>query len=147
MKKYKYTWKQFDVDCKNLVRRIKYAKYEPKTIVALARGGLPLGVKLSHLMGRYMMIVSAKTYNSKNQQDNTVLLNSSYTVPLQSPTLIVDEIVDNGKTLKIVKRHFQALGIQVKTATLLYKEHSVVKPDWYMKKVPNDCWVEFPWEV
>jgi len=141
-----YSWKDFDKDVSNLVRRIKYAKFTPNTIVALARGGLPMGVKLSHLMKAPLMIISVKSYNEKKNQTNTVLLNSSYTVPLKSPVLIVDEVSDSGHTLQLVKDHFESLGVEVRTSTLVYKEKSCIKPDWYMRKVTNDTWVTFPWE-
>ena len=141
-----YSWKQFDKDVKNLVRRIKYAKYRPKTIVALARGGLTLGVKLSHWLQTPLMIVSCKSYNEQDKQTNTVLLNSSYTVPLRSPILLIDEIADTGHTLKVVKDHFESLGVEVKTATLSYKKHSIIRPDWYMKQIKNETWIVYPWE-
>jgi len=143
----RYSWRQFEEDCKVLTKKIKRSKFQPKTIVALARGGLTLGVKLSHSLHTPLMIVSAKTYNGEKQSLNTVLLNSSYTVPLQSPILILDEIADSGKTLAVVMDHFKSLGVIVKTATILYKKHSVTKPDYYIKEVENEKWIEFPWEA
>lgn len=146
MKKTKYSWKQFDKDVETLTRKIKRSQYKPATLIALARGGLCLGTKLSHSLKQPLMIVSAKTYNDSKQQVNTVLLNSSYTVPLKSPILICDEIADTGKTLRIIVDHFKLLGVDIKTATLLYKERSIVKPDFYAKETPNDTWIVFPWE-
>ena len=61
--------------------------------------------------------------------------------------MLIDEICDKGITLQTVKRHFEAIGIEVKTATLLYKEHSVIKPDWVMQKVKTDTWITFFWET
>ena len=141
-----YKWQQFDKDIANLVRRIKYANYQPKTIVALARGGLPLGVKLSHLLHLPLMIVSVKSYNEEKRQNSTVLLNSSYTVPLQSPVLLVDEIADTGHTLEVVKSHFESLGVEVRVATLSYKQHSCIRPDWYMSREEDKVWIVYPWE-
>jgi hypoxanthine phosphoribosyltransferase len=147
MNKKTYTWKQFDNDIKNLVRRIKYANYQPATIVALARGGLCLGVKLSHALGAPLMIVSCKSYTEQKKQASMVLLNSSYTVPLKSPVLLIDEVADSGRTLQVVKDHFESLGVEIKIATLSYKRHSVVKPDWFMKQIKNDTWMVYPWET
>lgn len=144
-KKIYYTWKQFDKDVTNFVRRLKYAKYNPKTIVALARGGLPFGVKLSHMLDTHLMIVSVKSYEGQ-KSSNTMLVNSSYTVPLRSPILLVDEVADTGKTLQVIKEHFESLGVEVRTVTLFYKEHSVIKPNWYMHRADNNKWLVFPWE-
>jgi hypoxanthine phosphoribosyltransferase len=142
----KYNWKQFDRDTNKLVKKIKKDKFRPKTIIALARGGLILGVKLSHKLDCPLMIVSCKTYSEAKKSLDTVLLNTSYTVPLQSPVLICDEMVDSGKTLKVIVDHFKSLSINIRTATLLYKPHSIIKPDYYIEEVNNKCWVNFCWE-
>jgi hypoxanthine phosphoribosyltransferase len=60
--------------------------------------------------------------------------------------LVVDEIADTGKSLRLVIDHVQEQGArEVKTATLYYKPQSIVKPDFYEKQ--TDCWVVFPWEI
>jgi hypoxanthine phosphoribosyltransferase len=146
MKKLKYSWKQFDNDCDSLVRKIKRSKYNPKTIVALARGGLCLGVRLSHRLKKPLLIISTKAYAENKKAMKTVILNSSYTVPLQSPILICDEISDTGITLDILKEHFETLAVEIKTCTLLYKPRTKVKPDYFCKEVANDSWVTFCWE-
>jgi uncharacterized protein len=143
----KYTYNRLNKDIKNLVRRIRYAKFKPKTIVALARGGLIPGVWLSHILKAPLMIVSVKSYSEDRQQENTILLNSSYTVPIQSPILLIDEIADSGLTLKTVRKHFESIGIEVKTATLLYKKRSIIKPDWSMGEIKDDTWINFFWET
>jgi hypoxanthine phosphoribosyltransferase len=147
MQKVKYSWVDFETDFLKLLKKIKRHKYSPETIVCLARGGLVIGLKLSHKLKKPLMIVSCKTYTQEGQQSSTTLLNSSYTVPLKSPVLIVDEISDSGRTLKLVKEHFESLGVEVKTATLLYKKHSIIKPDYYAREVDNESWMVFIWET
>lgn len=147
MQKTKYSWQDLEADYQILVRKIRRSKFIPNTIIGMARGGLTISVKISHRFHKPLMIVSCKTYNDKAESLNTALLNTSYTVPLQSPVLIVDEIADSGKTLKIVKEHFESLGIVVKTSTLVYKKHSIIKPDYYVREVGNDEWIIFPWEL
>ena len=143
--KLEYNWTQFDDDCITLAKKIR-GKFRPATIIALARGGLCLGVKISHKLHQPLMIVSAKTYNENKKSSSTVLLNSSYTLPLKSPVLIVDEIADSGKTLNIIKEHFESLGVDVRTAVILYKKRSIIKPDFYCREVENNTWVNFCWE-
>jgi hypoxanthine phosphoribosyltransferase len=77
---------------------------------------------------------------------NIVVLNSSYTVPLKSPVLIVDEIADRGITLGIMAEHFKNLAVEYKTLTLLYKNRSKVHPDYFIREVPDKDWIIFPWE-
>lgn len=60
--------------------------------------------------------------------------------------LIVDEVADTGKSLKLVKEHVIEEGAnEVKIATIYYKPWSIVRPDYYSKETSD--WVVFPWEV
>jgi hypoxanthine phosphoribosyltransferase len=146
MKELKYTWKQFDDDVEKLVRKVKRSKFHPKTIVAMSRGGLSLGVKLSHKLKCPLLIISAKTYSDSKKQMDTVILNSSYTVPLQSPVLIADEISDSGTTLRVLASHFETCAVEFKTLTLHYKPHTKVKPDYFAASIADETWAIYPWE-
>lgn len=53
--------------------------------------------------------------------------------------LVVDDISDSGGTLKDLRRF--------KIATIFVKDKSTVKPDFYWKKIREEIWIEFPWEV
>jgi hypoxanthine phosphoribosyltransferase len=60
--------------------------------------------------------------------------------------LVVDEVADTGKSLKLVKEHIIERGAkEVKIATVYYKPWSIVKPDYYEKK--SSRWIVFPWET
>ena len=146
MKKTYYTWQQFDNDVTRLVRKLQRSKYKPGTIVGMARGGLPLAVVLSHRLHCPLLIVSAKTYADNKKQMDTVILNSSFTVPLKSPVLIVDEVADSGKTLQVLMSHFESCGVELKTLTLHYKPRSAVKPNFYADIKANEEWICYPWE-
>ncbi len=141
---YKYNWSQFDKDIYNLERRIKYAKFKPRTIVSLARGGLVAGVKISHLTHTPLIIISAKSYTKQNQ--GNLIFNVSFTKPMESPILLIDDICDSGFTMNAVYEYITSMKLRVKTATLFYKEKSIFKPNWYIHKISNDIWVEFCWE-
>jgi hypoxanthine phosphoribosyltransferase len=60
--------------------------------------------------------------------------------------LLVDDVVDTGKSAVLVKRHLSRQGAkETKLLTLYYKPWSVVKPDFYSKETSD--WIVFPWEV
>ena len=60
--------------------------------------------------------------------------------------LVVDEVADTGKSLKLVKEHIvQKKAMEVKIATVYYKPWSIVKPDYYEKETSR--WIVFPWEI
>jgi hypothetical protein len=60
--------------------------------------------------------------------------------------LVVDEVADTGKSLKLVKEHIIEKGAtEVKIATVYYKPWSIVKPDYCEKE--TSTWIVFPWEI
>jgi hypothetical protein len=60
--------------------------------------------------------------------------------------LVVDEVADTGKSLKLVKEHIIEKGAtEVKIATVYYKPWSIVKPDYYERETSK--WIVFPWEI
>jgi len=60
--------------------------------------------------------------------------------------LVVDEVADTGKSLRLVKSHLKERGAtEVKILTVYYKPWSVVVPDWYGKETSR--WIVFPWEI
>jgi len=139
-----YTWKDFDEDVDKLVRRIRYAEFKPRTIVGIATGGLPLGTKLKNRLKVPLLIISASSYQGKER--GTLAFNASFHRPIESPVLIVDDVCDSGQTMQAITAYISSLGITTMTASLLYKECSVFKPDWYLRKTPAKCWIKFCWE-
>ena len=59
--------------------------------------------------------------------------------------LIVDDVADSGKSLKVVKEHILQQDAEVaKVATLYYKPWSIVKPEYFEKETSR--WIVFPWD-
>jgi len=88
-----------------------------KTVYGIPRGGLPIAIHLSHIMGW-----NFATNPFDDHYENT---------------LIVDDIADTGITLK-------KCGSLYINATLFYKPWSEVKPDFYVEE--SNEWIVFPWE-
>lgn len=55
--------------------------------------------------------------------------------------LVVDDIVDSGKTID----KFKKAGFT--TASLFTKETTKVKPHFSTRTIPSNTWVQFPWET
>ena len=59
--------------------------------------------------------------------------------------LVVDEVADTGKSLRLVRSHLEKQGAtEVMILTVYYKPWSVEVPDWYGKETSR--WIVFPWE-
>jgi len=141
-------WAEFEEAVQFIALKMKKLNYKPDIIVAIARGGLVLGVRLSHILKIPMRSIHMVFYDEKdNRLEKPILL-----IPLQSEkdvkakkVLLVDDIADTGLTLKNAIEYLKSLGAQeIKIATIAYKPSSIVVPDFYL--FVTSKWVVFPWE-
>jgi len=139
---YVYDWEDFEITIHQIENQINFNQF--KTIIAIAKGGLLLGVKLSNLFNLPLKIVYAYSYINKKQKE--LCVEQFNCIKWESPVLLVDDIVDSGITLQDIKDQLEIWGKKVKTLVLFYKPKSIIKPDFYFQKVLNNTWVEFPWE-
>lgn len=114
------TWQQFDDYANELADKIKKSRIKISNIYGVPRGGLVLAVKLSHLLGKPIIV---------NWADRT------------PETLIVDDCVDTGKTLAS-----SACARVWKIAVLFYCPSSSFEPKFYVSPKSPEIWIEFPWE-
>ena len=131
----------------HIVEKMNEDGYRPDRIVALARGGAILGVMLSHRMNIPVTIVaySSKAGAGDNRNHDNVL------PPLTNKKLlIVDDLVDSGKSMEEVVAHYSGLipDNNFRVATIYAKEKSVVEPDYYWHWLAKDApFIHFPWET
>jgi uncharacterized protein len=122
--------------------------FKPGIIVGVSRGGwLPARVLSDLLENPNLANVRAEGYVGINETKNYPCLTQSLSMDVTGKSaLVVDEVADTGKSIKLVVNHVRELGaIEVKTAILCYKRCCELKPD-YFEKV-TDRWVIFPWEA
>lgn len=141
------TWNQIEKGTAFLAIKVSQdITFKPNAIIGLARGGLMPAVILSHLLEVKMFPVS---YSSKmGQGEYKGYENTLPSFPSEWNILIVDDICDSGYTMREVNNHYRECGHVVRTATLYYKDGSVIKPDYLWQSIPKDAsWIEFPWEL
>jgi len=117
-------------------------------IVGVSRGGWPPARVLSDLLGNPNLAnVKAEFYLGVNETKGEPTLTQPVSTNVANKkVLIVDEVADTGKSLKLVKEHVIAQGAkEVKIATIYYKPWSVITPDYYEKETQK--WIVFPWEI
>jgi xanthine phosphoribosyltransferase len=112
-------------------------------IVAVARGGLVPAALVARALGiRMLETISAVAYRGETLGSPEVL---------KFPTaagdgagwLIVDDLVDTGTTMRIVRTMLPNAHVAV-----LYAK-PVGKPlaDSFVTEFPQDSWIDFPWEM
>jgi hypothetical protein len=132
----------------NLADKIRKNGFKPDMIVGVSRGGWPPARVLSDLLDNPNLAnVRAEFYLdvAKTKSEPTLTQPVSTTVK-NKRALIVDEVADTGKSLKLVKEHIIEQGAkEVKIVTVYYKPWSIIKPDYYEKQTTR--WIVFPWEI
>lgn len=134
------TWDQLHRDAKALAwRLLDLGSFEG--IVAITRGGLvPAAIVARELDIHLVDTVCVSSYNVQNQQSSLTLLK-----PVEMDGdgwLLIDDLVDTGKTAKAVrdllpKAHF---------ATVYAKPQGRPLVDTYITEVSQDTWILFPWD-
>jgi hypoxanthine phosphoribosyltransferase len=132
----------------DLAERIKKDGFRPDIIVGVSRGGWPPARVLSDLLNNPNLAnVRAEFYLGVAETKCEPTLTQPISVSVEGKqVLIVDEVADTGKSLKLVKEHVIKQGaVEARIATVYYKPWSIVKPEYY--SVETSDWIVFPWEV
>ncbi len=141
------TWEQIYTLLLNLSDQIKRARFRPDIIVGVSRGGWPPARILSDLLENPELAnVKTEFYLDVAKTKSKPVITQPVSVTVHGKRiLIVDDIADTGKSLRLVRSHLkEQSAVDVKIATIYYKPWSVVKPDWYERETKD--WVIFPWE-
>jgi hypoxanthine phosphoribosyltransferase len=132
----------------NLAEKIRKSGFKPEIIVGVSRGGWPPARVLSDLLGNPNLAnVRAEFYlGVAETKGEPILTQPVSTTVSRRRVLIVDEVADTGKSLKLVRKHLIEQGAkEAKIAAVYYKPWSVIKPDYYEKETSS--WIVFPWET
>jgi len=123
--------------------------YAPSAIIGLLRGG----VVPSRILADYFGIVldffalDVKMYDKIGVRKEEPIIR--YTFKRKDvegkKILVIDDIWDSGMTMKAVMDHFE--GKDIVTATLLWRENAIKKPNYYAEVVKENIWTIFPWET
>jgi len=142
------TWNQIYEMLLCQAQKIKTQNYKPDLIIGIARGGVVPSRILSDLLETpTLSFIQIEFYTNINQTLQEPTLKQTLTTNVTGKKiLLVDDISDTGKSLKLAKTHLQDKGaFEIKTATLYQKPQSVTTPDFYEKQTTE--WVVFPWDI
>jgi xanthine phosphoribosyltransferase len=116
-----------------------------KAVVGITRGGLvPAMIVSRELDIRVVDTISVKSYNHQAQTEARVT--KSPQVDLMGDgtgILVVDDLVDTGKTLELVRKLYPKAHF----ATVYAKPSGKPMVDSYITEVSQDTWIFFPWDM
>ena len=149
-------------DSFELTRQIYNSDFKPTALIALWRGGTPIGIAihegLSYLgLPTKHFALRTSYYNNLNQRNRQVQIDNfgviANQLTKQDKLLIVDDVFDSGNTIgallkKIRHDHEIQTPEHIRIATPYYKPKNNLtdlKPDYFLHT--TDQWIVFPHEL
>ncbi len=144
------SWTEHIEGINSLGEEILASGWQPTAILGVSRGGLIPAAMLSYMLDvRLIQAVRVEHYDDENKR----LASGARFVDGPEPfatlnitterLLIVDDIVDTGETLNLVRRAVHDHADQIKVAALYVRTNQKHAADWFWKV--TDEWVVFPW--
>ena len=142
------SWDQIHRDSRALAWRLEKKgpfKGTWLAVVAITRGGMvPAMIIARELDIRVVETISVKSYDHQSRSaakilksPNTELMGNGKGI------LIIDDLVDSGRTLEIVKDLYP----EAHYATIYAKPKGRPMVDSFITEVSQDTWIFFPWDM
>ena len=147
-KPFPVSWDQFHRDARALAWRLNGAG-PFQALVAVTRGGLvPAAIVAREIGIRVIDTLCVASYDHTTQGDMQVLKGLSDAVTKLGGEggkglLIVDDLVDTGKTARVVRRSAPKAHI----AAVYAKPMGKPLVDTFITEVSQDTWIFFPWDT
>ncbi|MFW5641769.1 MAG: xanthine phosphoribosyltransferase [Roseicyclus sp.] len=143
------SWDQIHRDARALAWRLD--KRGPgeggawRAVVAITRGGMaPAMIIARELDIRLVDTISVKSYDHQTQAEPVVLnMPDAAMMGDGEGVLIIDDLVDSGKTLEVVRKLFP----KAHCATVYAKPKGEPMVDTFITGVSQDTWIFFPWDM
>lgn len=147
------SWDQLHRDARALAWRLDGKGPDDgawKAVVAITRGGMaPAMIVARELDIRVVDTISVKSYHSgggaaDQRREAEVLKSPSDEIMGDGEgILIVDDLVDSGKTLELVRQLYPKAHF----ATVYAKPQGEPQVDTFITGVSQDTWIFFPWDM
>ncbi len=126
-KKIQVTYSDFSKMMDEMVSKLQNKKYT--AVHGLPRGGLSIAVHLSHFL-ELALVTNISQYITFNNNIDKLL--------------VVDDIIDSGRTFERFLEIATIKKIKFETAVLYYKPFGEYTPNLYIRETED--WIVFPWE-
>ena len=145
---YKVWWDQIHRDSRALAWRLDGLGPDDgdwRAVVAITRGGMaPAMIVARELDIRTVDTISVKSYDNQSQTSAQVIKSPDAELMRDgSGILVVDDLVDSGKTLELVRNLYPKAHF----ATVYAKPKGRPMVDTFITEVSQDTWIFFPWDM
>lgn len=142
------SWDDMDRLVFSISKKIIEADLKFDRIVTMAKGGWPMARPLvDYIQANEVASIGIKLYKGINERKAEPEVYQDIPVDITGETILLfDDVADTGETLEFVKQYLEGRGAKkIYTATLFYKPHSSIKPDYYGEETL--AWIIFPYEL
>ena len=134
------SWEEFHRDTRKLASSLLPAA-QWEGIIAITRGGMiPAAIIARELGIRLIDTVCISSYDHTEQRELTILKHAE---GKGENMLLVDDLVDTGKTAAVVRELFPL----ARFVTVYAKPAGKKLVDDYISEVDQDVWIHFPWDM
>ena len=142
------SWDQIHRDSRALAWRLeKQGPFDGvwSAVVAITRGGMvPAMIIARELDVRVVDTISVKSYDHQSRSAAKILKSPDNKLMKNGKgILIIDDLVDSGRTLEIVKNLYP----EAHYATIYAKPKGRPMVDSFITEVSQDTWIFFPWDM
>jgi xanthine phosphoribosyltransferase len=142
------SWDQMHRDARALAWRLDGKGPDDgnwRAVVGITRGGMvPAMIVARELDIRVVDTISVKSYDHQDRAEAKVIKSPQADVMGDGTgILIVDDLVDTGKTLEVVR----ALYPNAHFATVYAKPQGRPMVETFITEVSQDTWIFFPWDM
>ena len=151
------SWNDYHHAIERLALKIHESGFRFNQIICLARGGLRVGDTLSRIFNQPLGVLATQSYfsdASKRADIQGELTIGQHMAKvnerLGDRVLLVDDLVDSGKTMQEVMEHLRQRYpgiIEVRSAVIWKKGCSVFTPDYCADDLPHNPWIHQPFEI
>lgn len=140
------TWDEFHSLNLLLAGQILKSHTPIDEIVAIARGGLAVGLVLTDFLQKPISTITIQSYTDIKKQGKLRITGKLGKAIKGKHILLADDIADSGKTFTRAIQYLRAFHpAHITTAAVFYKPHSLFRPDFFAKQ--TDRWILLPHEV
>ncbi len=142
------TWDEMQNLAFEISKKIIEDGHEFDRIITLAKGGWPMTRSLvDYLQVGEVASIGVKFYGGINTRLGEPIIYQDLPISVaDEKILLFDDVADSGESLKFVVDYLQERKVgKITTATLFYKPHSCVKPNYFGAETSN--WIIFPYDA
>jgi xanthine phosphoribosyltransferase len=113
-------------------------------IVGVTRGGLvPAAIVARELNIRTIETICVASYDHQSQREANVLKDVTTAVGDGTGWLVIDDLVDTGRTYKLIRQRLPKAHF----ATIYAKPAGRPLVETFITEVSQDTWIHFPWDI